>query len=101
MRSILNLNEKSIMLLRLEIGNESSDVPQDSNNCRLVKRRLSEVVESKGWTNVGRNVFLFLSDFFLPEFDFALIYISRMIDRERFHPWIINGSRLNLIRKTW
>lgn len=46
------------------------------------------------------NVFLFLSDFFLPESDFALIYISRMIDRERFHPWIINGSRLNLIRKT-
>lgn len=43
---------------------------------------------------------LFLSDFFLPESDFALIYISRMIDRERFHPWIINGSRLNLIRKT-
>lgn len=57
-------------------------------------------MESKGWTNVGRNVSLFLSDFFLPESDFALIYISRMIDRERFHPWIINGSRLNLIRKT-
>lgn len=45
------------------------------------------------------NVFLFLSDFFLPESDFALIYISRMIDREGFHPWIINGSRLNLIPK--
>lgn len=47
------------------------------------------------------NVFLFLSDFFLFESDFALIYISRMVDREGFHPWIINGSRLNLIRKTW
>lgn len=33
--------------LRLEIGNESSDVPQDSNNCRLVKRRLKKSWRAK------------------------------------------------------
>lgn len=52
-RSILNLNEKSIMLLRLEIGNESSDVPQDSNNCRLEKRRLKKSWRAKDGRMLG------------------------------------------------
>lgn len=66
MRSILNLNEKSIMLLRLEIGNESSDVPQDSNNCRLVKRRLKKSWRAKDGRMLGGMFFSFFLIFFCP-----------------------------------
>lgn len=66
MRSILNLNEKSIMLLRLEIGNESSDVPQDSNNYRLVKRRLKKSWRAKDGRMLGGMSLSFFLIFFCP-----------------------------------